>query len=199
MKNKILLRLRIFFMFVFLCAMFFASAQTDTIKIDLGPAGSIQESVSPWNNLTIDAATSAVSDISDCLNSQGNLTGISVTMTDPFWSVNYNGSTSPQDSLYLVSTATMDNLYCDDNSGPAKLTISGLDPTKVYNFGFFACRDGVSDNREAKYVVTGSDNGTASLNSSNNSSDMAHVNGITPYSDGTVTIDISNFELFTIS
>ena len=185
MKRKLLIRLRVFFIFIFLFTVIFAFAQPDTIKIDLGdPANTCP---SPWNNLS----DPSVGTISDCLNTKGENTGISIAVTDDFKGyVGYGEAAN--DSLNLTDEATTDSFWGrNKDNATGGLTFSNLDPSNTYSFAFFGCRYDVPENRETQFDVVGNSQGTAALNVSNNVDYMTRVNNISPKADGTITITVS--------
>ncbi len=193
MRNKILLSARISFVLVLLCFVFYASAQTDTIKIDLGSSN--YQSPAPWNNLT----DSEKGSISDCLNSEGENTGITVKVTDAFSGINEKGLLA-NDSLNLAGNAAKDSFFGhplegSSAAGPVEpsggVKFSNLDPSKTYSFTLFGCRESDYDDRVAKYSVKGANEGTTSLNGSSNVDYFARVNNISPKSDGTITLTAS--------
>ena len=68
------------------------------------------------------------------------------------------------------------------------MSFTGLNPAQAYNFTFFGSRTGVTDNRETEYAVTGSNAGSALLNTSSNISNVAVVSGILPTGAGTIQV-----------
>ena len=167
-------------------------ALANVIRYDFGD----QTTPTPgnWNNFSHLAEP-----IFNSIDETGAATGIAVRVTAPFWpGSNQNGTTTPGGAAAgLPGVATRDNLFGNlvdfgGNTAPqAQLTISGLNPALTYDFGFFGSRMGVGDNRETSYTVTGANNGVGLLNTANNSSEMAFVNGIAPTANGTITVDVT--------
>ena len=166
-----------------------SSNPVDTIYLDCGSA----LSAGNYNNL--DNAVS--SSVGNMINSQGESTGISVTIHDAFTGINTGGTSSPDPSVELLSTATSDNFFGSviEHEGIIEptggFTLSGLDYHSLYSFSFFASRMGVGDNREAKYKVTGMETDSVLLDASNNTTNVAVIDEIQPLVDGTITIDVS--------
>jgi lysophospholipase L1-like esterase len=162
------------------------------IKIDFGSAATT--TAGNWNNLTSYAGNETISDL---INTEGNSTGFSIYVNDAFGGINEYGTSSPDESLGLEATATSDSFFgnttafYDVTEPTGALTLTGLDVTTSYTFSFFGSRPGVTDNREALYTVTGSTSGSASLNASNNTSNVATVEGIVPTSDGKIVITVT--------
>src|SRR5699024_1374217 len=73
----------------------------------------------------------------------------------------------------------------------SEITLSRLDKTEKYNFCFFSSREGVSDNRETKFIVKGQNEKATSINASNNSTKTACVDGIVPDSNGNIKIVVT--------
>ena len=66
--------------------------------------------------------------------------------------------------------------------------MGGLNAEGKYTLSFFASRDGVSDNRETQYTVSGGSTETVYLNTANNISNLVTVENMTPAENGTITI-----------
>ena len=161
-----------------------------TINIDLGS----KLSTGAWNNLTIATGGETLSDL---VNSEGNSTGISAWVHDAFTGINEAGTTSPEASLEMSSDATSDSFFGSSGAhsgiieATGGITLSGLSASSKYSLSFFASRDGVTDNREAQYKVTGKTVETVLLNASNNKKDMVTVADMKPADDGTITVEAS--------
>jgi lysophospholipase L1-like esterase len=160
------------------------------VNIDFGSTASS----GTWNNLT-DA--SGAQSISDLVNTEGNSTGISLTIHDAFTGVNEVGTTTPNASLGIVSTASSDSFFgsVGAHSGVVNLTggvtLGGLSAGSSYTLSFFASRDGVTDNREATYTVTGNTTASVSLDAANNTANMVTVSKMIPAADGTIKVDVA--------
>lgn len=137
--------------------------------------------------------------ILDCINDSGAATGIALTVYDAFYttSANNNGTQSPTgDAAMFDPQATRDSLYgCTgewygQSQPTAGFHLTGLDPALTYTFTIFASRMSVSDNREAQYDITGLNTGSACLNSSNNTSEVVVIAGISPTALGQITVDV---------
>jgi len=139
----------------------------DTIELDLGTS----LSSGGWNNLQDPRQDT----IYNLVNKEQQSTGISIWINDAFNGVNTNGTSSPNASLNLPASATSDSFYGNEvvfegaTEPTAGLTLSDLSQDKKYSFTFFASRNGVTDNREAKYVVIGNSIDSVYLDAANNS------------------------------
>jgi hypothetical protein len=146
-----------------------------------------------WNNLIPGTLAAAGTTIS-LVDSGGNATGYSMTITDPFLGSNSGGFAGPVDSF--PSTATSDNLFGTGSpfngfvrANPT-IEISGLDTALSYTFDVYASRLGVSDNRSAIYTFTGVNSGSMEFDPSGNESDIFSISGISPTSEGIITFDM---------
>jgi len=66
-----------------------------------------------------------------------------------------------------------------------------LEADKLYNFTFFASRNGVNDIRDATYAVTGANSLTGDLNASNNHTDVLRLDGISPDGNNEIYLDVT--------
>ena len=69
--------------------------------------------------------------------------------------------------------------------------LSGLDPDTAYTLTFFACRGGVSDNRDTFFTATGRNTKSRTLNASSNSNRVAALSRLLPKADGTLEITLN--------
>jgi len=174
---------------LFLLLPLFVISQEYTL-IDFGSA--VNSSSGNWNNITSNTDNQA-GITANLLSDTGATTGITLTVNDTFHSVNENGTTSPSPSLPFIATSTRDSFYGEMvafngvTNTTGGFTLSGLDATKYYSFKIFASRNGVTDNRESLYTVTGSSTLTATLDAANNTANIAQIFNIQPLANGTIT------------
>jgi lysophospholipase L1-like esterase len=158
----------------------------DTINIDFGAI----LSTGGWNNLDVAQGDT----VFNLINSKGQNTGADVMINDAFTGVNAFGTTAPDATLDLPSSATNDNFFgsVGAHGGVIEATggflMTGLNVNNIYSFAFFASRLNVTDNRETMYIVSGKTTDTVYLDASNNISKIATVSGMVPAADGTVRI-----------
>lgn len=146
-----------------------------------------------WNNVDETIGGSATGVLTDLVTTNGTPTAMAFRMVSRFNTFNSGGTTAS--TLYPV-TATQDSLFGNTEvfGAPTNVNIfpsfklTGLDPTFVYNFSFYASRTGVGDNRETRYTVTGTNTVVGDLNPSNNTNNTVSVNGIRPTPEGEITI-----------
>lgn len=161
-----------------------------TINIDFGS----KASTGTWNNMSTPSGAQILSDL---VNTEGNSTGISLSVHDAFTGINDTGSATPDSALGIESNGSSDSFFGSVglHSGVSEptggVTLSGLSVNSNYTLSFFASRDGVTDNRETKYTVTGSTTAAANLDAANNKSNMVTIPMITPATDGTIKIDVA--------
>lgn len=123
-------------------------------------------------------------------DADGTNTNFAINITDRFVTRNNNVG-AETNTLGLPNSVVLDAFYGDKNNATAGFTIYNLNKNQDYQFIFYGSRRGVSDNRDTRYLVKGTNEGSATLNTSNNASNVAKVNAIRPAADGTVEIVIS--------
>jgi len=176
------------------------SVQAQTYLVDFGGANTTKQGATPddpshvWNNITGTEGSSATGALSNLISSLNVTSSINIVIVKPFNGVNENGT---QNSTIYPINATRDSLYGNTESFNGLTNIfpsfklTGLDSAATYSFTFYASREGVGDNRETEYTVTGSNSGVTTLNPANNIDEFATVNGITPGAGNEITISIA--------
>lgn len=149
-----------------------------------------------WNNITDHQGANV-----ELIDDQGAKTGITLTITDPFYNgYNTSGTTAPTGDAAAIfpSTATSDNFFGHGNAWSTTaanpegiFTLSGLDKTKYYSFKIFGSRPSASDDRETLYTATGAGTKTATLNASTNVSSFAKIDSLLPDNSGVINIKCS--------
>lgn len=144
-----------------------------------------------WNNVNDPGTLGSFINLIDATN--GAATDEVLTLTDVFASpANSQGTQTPDGGLPFPDTAARDSYYGEDaTEDTGGFTLSGLEVGKYYSFQIFASRDGVPDNREALYTITG-DGGaqTATLDASNNTANVATIFNVQPNVSGEITIQV---------
>lgn len=162
--------------------------QTDTINIDLGAPSSEL----PWNSIT----NSANGITTNLVTMRGQATDISISVTDAFNGTNNTGTTNPNATLNIPSSASEDSFFgntvefADKTEPEAAVLLSGLDPEISYNLQVFASRL-ADDNRETQYQVRGLFDTLMFLQVADNVSDFVEVKKMHPTSAGTIEIKAS--------
>ena len=157
----------------------------DSLLIDLGD----NLSPPPWNNL-VDPAAGAITGLR---NTRGFSTSYAIAVTDSFNNINRDGTQDPDPSLDLPATASGDSFF--GNVGAfggrtqptAAVTLSALLPDKSYHLTLFASRT-ATDNREARYILTGATRDTLDLNAASNSTRTV-MTTMLPAADGTIVVE----------
>lgn len=175
--------------FCFICN----TVQADSWLFDFGPATQI--TTPNYNNIT----NPDVQSYTGLVNTEGQTTGASLTITIPFNTsgTNSNGTAAPAPETGFPASATQDSFFGNvvvfqGHTVPnSQLKISGLDVAQVYDFTIFASRLGVTDNRQTEYKITGANNQTAYLDATGNTVNVATLSAIQPAADGSIFIDFA--------
>lgn len=169
--------------------------------IDFGTGGTtVQRGASPddplniWNNVTEGVAQADGGLLDALVKNDGTVTAVGLQIISRFNAANTNGVLNS--TLYPID-ATRDTLYGNSeafnnltNITPV-FRLTGLDSTKAYDFKIYASRDGVTDNRETRYTVTGLNTAQADLNVANNVDNTVSVNGIYPDGEGGISFALT--------
>ena len=91
----------------------------------------------------------------------------------------------------IADEVAVDAFWGDMWMPDGQLTVSNLNKSEKYDFIFYGSRRDVGDNRETVYTVTGNNSGSGSLNTANNSGEVATVTGIAPDDAGNIVIRVS--------
>lgn len=159
-----------------------------------------------WNMLGItDSGASGAGGlgqtVANMIDTNSNSTGISAEITQRFNGLNSSGTSSPSGAAAEFGDHGADGGYGNfDAPFPggnevtiqnSQITFSNLIDTNTYDFTFFASRLSVSDNRETLYELIGQNTDSATLNPSNNTSNVATVIGISPDINGQIVLNIT--------
>jgi hypothetical protein len=167
--------------------------RTATIDLTITSIGDIEYRInftgtsmgpSPWNNVTTYTANTVVSNLK---NSQNATSPLSLTLTNSWTALNTNGYTTGNNTGIYPDAVMVNSFYVGDNTA-RNILISGLDPNKAYDFAFYASRMGVTDIRKTIYTIGVK---SASLNASNNASNVARVIGVKPAANGQLTVSVA--------
>ena len=208
-----------------LCA---TSASATTFLIDLGMNGSNpSQHGSPtlgadangnfWNNLTSSnyanvvqpggAGSTSLSNLVDTTNASSTV-GIVLTSGNQAWRSSgiinggLNQSVSALGDLGIV-TATQDYYFIQGGNGDfATLTLTGLNPSYLYDLGLFGTRGDTNDVRTTRYTIgslfedvqtsgpgTGSNGGFT--NNNGNDSKVVSFTGLSPNELGEISLNVS--------
>lgn len=185
------------FTFRYILAAFFAltahalAAQaplSDTVLVDFGSIPSPR----PWNNIT-NPMNGRSSELS---NTRGWPTGILLSVTDSFASVNTEGPRTTGLAVDLPGTASSDSFFGNTRSanGPAQpsggVTFTNLKRGKSYTVLLFASRAGATDNRETRFVLQGNTTQTLFLDAANNTDRVVSAS-LAPDASGSIRLTAS--------
>lgn len=170
------------------------SAQGQIIGIDFGDLNN--QTGGNYNNVT-----HLQNPLFNLVDMNGAGTGITLTVTDSFWpGSNTGGTATPSgDAAGIPASATADNLFGSMISfggflePTGGITFGGLDASGAtrYNFLCFGSRMNVTDNRETVYSLEGANAGMAALNTANNTSNVALIDGIRANANGEITLSVT--------
>jgi lysophospholipase L1-like esterase len=166
-----------------------------------------------WHPAEGEVAINAGERVAGLVDTDGNPTGIRLTITGGFQSngILNGGLLNPNPALlgdFAVPTATQDYFFfgADGTPGggnddvPGGFMLDGLDPALVYKLRFFATRNSSAQARVTRYEVYGANEGVATLQTSGsnigadgaydgNDDRIAVVTGVRPDAFGQVFVD----------
>jgi len=157
------------------------------VLFDFGPLADVAAANLNYNNTEDPLAGGDGTPIADLINNTGAASGIGYEITDRFTFRNTSGTQTPSGDAAAAfdSQATRDSFFGNtgdfngdiEPTGAFKLT--GLDNNKFYSFEVFASR-ATTENREAKYTVTGSSTVIGFLNAGDNVANTVLINDVKP-------------------
>lgn len=152
------------------------------------------EAAEGWNSITSHLAGFNITNLRDM---NGEFTGISFAIDERFNAVNGDGVRETDTDFNMPESVAASSYF--GNGGAvfngivvekSVVRFSGLDPEKSYDLCYYGSRNNVGDNRETAYTAKGANEKTAYLDTSNNGSETACTDGITPNADGEITVTI---------
>ncbi len=164
---------------------------TGPVKINFATSSS----TNGWNGMTSYLAGSAIPNLK---YEDNTFTGVKAKLLERFNGQNTGGVSETTTSLNMPEEVSKYSFYGNYNSPWGGIIVekgviefSGFTSTDMYEFCFFGSRNGVGDNRETKYIVSGSTTQEALLNPSNNATEIACVSNIQPDADGKITVTVT--------
>jgi predicted esterase len=138
----------------------------------------------PWNNwITPPYAGYALNNL---LNDENANSGINFALTDSWgWFANTGNRPNNGTEIY-PSNVTRKSIFFEDANNH-RMTVSGLNPAKKYNFVFFNSHDN-GDNTVTNFAINSQ---TVTLSASYNSNKTVQINGIVPPANGQVVINVT--------
>jgi len=173
---------------------FAASAQAQSFLFDFGNPATTADPLNFWNNVTDAIGLSDTGQLLDLVTTTNTVSTIDLFMVARFNGLNGNGTTT---SSVYPATATGDSFFGNTETfgiGPnifPVFRLASLDPSKTYDFTFYASRTGVTDIRETLYTVTGQSVSTTTLNVANNQNDVATIFSVSPSATGEINIALT--------
>lgn len=133
----------------------------------------------PWNSFNaLPLANTTISNLKDVTNIA---TGVNVTLVDGWAGANDVGAvTGTNTGIYPDDV--MKTAYYESSTASRRIRITGLSTARKYNLVLFASRV-AADVRNTVYASGGK---TATLNASNNTSNTAALNGLSPDASGVI-------------
>ncbi|MCA9239480.1 MAG: hypothetical protein KDA37_04745 [Planctomycetales bacterium] len=172
-----------------------SSSHGATLLFDFGNTG--RQTAGNWNQVV--PATTTLFALFD---TDGDIHGTAgFEITDEFFQTgepSQLGSESPSGDAAAYPVDATDDYFFGHTTAFAgadpnplgQFKLFNLSPDNVYDFTFFASRQGVNDIRDARYTVTGGNSGSAVLNASNNDSEVVKVLGISPDGANEIYVDV---------
>lgn len=137
----------------------------------------------PWNNFNAPAPYAGLS-INNLKDDNDQSTGMNVTLTDAWQGGSSTGVRFRDGKELYPEQVSRSGIYAT-NTATRRVTVTGLDNAKKYNFVFFNS-NGTSESSLTNFTINGT---TVSLNGEYNADKTVQINGISPVS-GTVTINV---------
>ncbi len=141
----------------------------------------------PWNNTNSAGTAGDTELISDLIDEEGNPTGYSLTLLDPWSTSQSYGETSGNDTGIYPDVVTS-SAYIINPDATARFKISGLQADMRYNFVFFGSSIYKSHNGSTNYTI-GSE--TVSLAVQSNINKTVQINGVKADANGEVVVTVA--------
>lgn len=172
------------------------SSTADVLFIDFGRTD-LQSDPLRFNNFV-----PGVTNIANAIDENGNSTGMSIGITDPFFEAgeaSAMGSEAPAGAAAQFGVPATDDYYFGHTTpfagaGPNPLGViefGNLDANGIYTFTIFASRTDVQDIRDAQYDLLGGNAASGVLDASNNDSNVLVLSGLTASGAGVITLSVS--------
>jgi hypothetical protein len=147
-----------------------------------------------WNYLSFNATTSIM-----LVLTNGYPTAATCTVVERMAATSGNSVTSLTGAAAVFIPSGPNNTYGNVNpfnngysNAYCEARFSGLNKLQSYTFTLYGSRTGLSGpvSRETLYTLTGANVGSATLETVNNTSEVAVVTGVRPAADGSITLRI---------
>lgn len=164
---------------------------TGLIKINFGE--NAEEDVR-WNSVTPQMRT-----FTWITDTNGNVTGITLTSTSAFLGTNTNGPTYTTTNMLMPGSVSQSCMwgYAAESFGNLKpkssctLTLGHMNPDLRYDFTFFASRQDCQDWRETLFSLQGDKVYTDGVEAANNTSHTVMIKNVKPTDEGKIVITVA--------
>ena len=164
---------------------------TGLIKINFGE--NAEEDVR-WNSVTPQMRT-----FTWVTDTNGNITGITLTSTSAFLGTNTNGPTYTTTNMLMPGSVSQSCMwgYAAESFGNLKpkssctLTLGHMNPDLRYDFAFFASRQDCQDWRETLFSLQGDKIYTDGVEAANNINHTAIIKNVKPTAEGKIAITVA--------
>jgi|GEM_PF-481990 len=136
---------------------------------------------SPWNNTGYNVGTGTAFTLKD--STANALNNITMTLNSAFSAPSPGSTTGNNSGVY--PDVVMTSSFAYSNTDSAKITFSGLNTSKLYNFTFFSSW---ANPWSGALTDFGIGNTTVALNGKNNTTNTVSINGVSPNSSGSITL-----------
>ncbi len=171
------------------------AADAETLLFDFGRTD--LQTNPGWNNVV-----PATGILFATFDSNNNLTGTGFEITDTLFIAgepSQLGSEAPAGDAAAYPVSATDDYFFGhttpfagaDADPTGQFKLFNLDPSKTYDFTFFASRQTVTDTRDTAYDVTGLNSLSGVLDASNNNTEVLKLSGITPDANNEIFIDVA--------
>lgn len=147
-----------------------------------------------WNGLTSPVEGTSIPFLR---TPEGSLTSLSLTVTERFNNINPDGQLNTNTPFNMPNSVSANSYFGNTKASfggllvlKSTMKISGLDPTKRYDFCFFGSRT-TNEGRETKYITKGQNEVTSYLMVGSNNSNIACNEGIQPDAEGNIFVTVT--------
>lgn len=153
-----------------------------------------REATNGWNGLTSPLQGTTIPYLRD---KAGNLTPVSLVITERFNNVNFNGEQNTNTPFEMPNSVSGASYYGNSKAvfegilvPKSVIKLSGLNPSKTYAFCFFGSRT-TGEGRETKYITTGANEAVSYLMTGSNRENIACNGGMKPDADGNIFVTVT--------
>lgn len=152
-----------------------------------------------WNGLTSPATNTSIAFLR---NSNGDLTPVTLTLTEGFNNINLDGEKTTTTILNMPSAVSGSSYFGNTKAAfggalvkQTVIRLSGFDRSYTYGLCFFGSRGGTTEGRQTKYTAKGQNTVTVNLMTGSNKTNVACAENIIPDSEGNIYVTITAGDL----